>query len=83
MYFVTFYMNGCERSCRTYILACTASDALLLVNGRNLQRVFIRRIFADHPYCLGRTMSGAVAAVYIICIDYAVVKIDYGQSYLN
>ena len=82
MYFVAFDMNCCKRSCRTQILACSASDASFFIYGRNHERLRVFRVFADQSDCSGRTMSCTVAAFYPVSIDDAVCEIHYGMAYL-
>lgn len=82
MYFVSFYVNCGERSCRTQILAGTASDASFLIDSRDHQRLRIIRILPDHPDGSGRAVACTVAAAYSVGIDDTVVKVHYCVTYL-
>lgn len=81
MYFMTFYIDCAERTCRTQIFARTAADAPFFENGRNQQRCLVSCNAADHLYSSGRAVSRAVAAGYSVSIHYAVVINDYGMAY--
>ena len=83
MYFVSFYMNRRERSCRAEVLTCTASDTSLFVHNRNPWRPWVVRILPYHADRTGRTVSCTVAAAYIVSVYDAIVKINYGKSYLD
>lgn len=83
MYFVSFNVNCGERSCRTQILAGTASDASFLIDCRNHQRLRVIRILPDHTDGSGRAVTCTVAAADFISIHDAVIKIHYSVSYLD
>ena len=83
MYFVSFNMDSCKRSCRAEVFTCSAADASLLIYNRNPERVLVIRVLPYQLYGSGRTVAGTVAAAYSICIDYTIVKIDNCVSYLD
>ena len=82
MYFVFFYMNSRERSCRAEVLTCTASDTSLLVHYRNSWRSRIVWILSYHADGSDRAVSCTVAAAYAILIDNAVVEANDCMAYL-
>lgn len=76
-------MDCSQRSGRTYIFACAASDTPVFVNSRNPQPVVAVRLFSYHSYGIGRAMLRAVAAVYAICVYDTIVKVDHCYAYLD
>ena len=83
MYFMSFYMYRCERSCRAEVLTSSASDAVFFVHNRNLERLRVIRILSYHADSSCRTMSCAVSAVDVISIYDTVVKTYHSMSYLD
>ena len=75
MYFVSFDMDGTERPCRAEVLARSATDAPLLVHGRDHQRFRVVRILAYKVDGTGRAVAGAVAAFHSVSVHYAVVEV--------
>ena len=83
MYFVSFYMNCSERSCRTQVLAGAASSTSLFVYCWNHQGLRIGRILSDHSDGSHRAMTGTIAAFYAVSVDNAIVKIHDSVSDLD
>ena len=83
MYFVSFYMDCCKRSCRAEVLTCSATDTSFLIYGRNHQRLRVVRILSYHLDSSGRAVTGAVAAAYSVGVHDAVVKIHDSMSDLD
>ena len=63
MTFVSFYIDGTVRTCRTQVLAGTTTNTFLFVDDRLLDRVRIVLIDRNHLNCLRRTMPLAVSAL--------------------
>ena len=76
-------MDCGQRSRRADIFACAASDTPVFVNSRNPQPVVAVRLFSYHSYGIGRAMLRAVAAVYTICVNDTIVKVDHCYTYLD
>ena len=83
MNFMAFNMDGCKRSCRAEILACSTSDASFFINGRDPERILLIRIALYHSYRSGRAVAGAVSAAHIVFIDNACIEVHDGMSYLD
>ena len=82
MYFMSFDMDGTERPCRAEVLARSATDAPLLVHGRDHQRFRVVRILAYKSDGTGRAVAGAVAAFDIVRVDHAAVEVHHCMTYL-
>lgn len=82
MHFVSLNIYGRERSCRTQILARSATYAARCVYGRNLWRCVILRIRVDHRYGSYRTMACTVATLLTIGDGHTVFLYPYGMAYL-
>ena len=83
MYFMSLYMDSCERSCRAEVFTCSATDTSLLIYGRNHQRLRVVRILSYHLDRTGRAVAGTVAAADSVGVHYAVVEIDNGMTDLD
>ena len=60
--FMTFYIQGAERTGRAQILARAATDTFLFVYDRNLEGVGVRRVGGDHLDSLCRAMALTIVA---------------------
>ena len=83
MYFMSLYMDSCERSCRAEVLTCSATDTSLLIYGRNHQRLRVVRILSYHLDRSGRAVARAVSAAYLVGVHDAVVKVHDSMSDLD
>lgn len=70
-----FDVDCSQRSCRTYVLACAATDTPVFIDSRDAERVLVRRVFANHSDSMRRAVSGTVSTAYIVCVDDTVVVI--------
>ena len=71
-----------ERTRRTQVLACSATDATLSVDDRNLRRLFVLGIHVYHQYGSRRTVTGTVATRHAICKYDTVLLGPYRVAYL-
>lgn len=83
MYFVSFYMDCCQRPCRAEVLTCSAADASFFVHYRYPERTRVVRILPYHADRSGRAVSCTVAAAYFVSIHDAVVETYDGVSDLD
>ena len=83
MAFMPLDIDGTERTCRTKVLAGTATDATLYIDNRNLRRLVIFGIGKHHRDGTGRTMAGTIATLYPIRQRHAVLLDPYGMAYLG
>lgn len=83
MNLVTFYMYCLDRSCRTVVLACSASDASFFIDCRDKERILILGIFHDQTDGSHRTVSGTSQTFHVVCIYDAKVRIDHCVTCLH
>lgn len=83
MPFMSFNVDGTERSCRTKILASSTTDATLSIHHGDSRRILHIRIGRDHLYGSCRTMPGAVAAIHPVCQRDAVLLYPHGMTDLD
>ena len=69
-----------ERTRRTQVLACSATDATLSVDDRNLRRLFVLGIHVYHQYGSRRTVTGTVAAAHSIANRQTVLLYPHGMT---
>ncbi len=80
---VPLYIDGTERSCRTGILAGTASDTVLRIYGWNPRRVVVTGIYGHHLYGAYGAVSGAAATPRAMGENDAVFTDPYGVADLG
>ena len=81
--FASFHIYGGERPGRAEVLASSASDAVILIDGRNLRRFLIIWVAGNHLDGSSRTMSGTVTAFNTIGQRQAVLFHPHGMSDLG
>lgn len=69
-----------ERTRRTQILACSATDATLGVDNWNLGRLVVLGIHVHHHYGSRRTMAGTVAAAHSVGHRQTVFLYPHGMT---
>ena len=72
-----------ERTRRTQVLACSATDATLSVDDRNLRRLFVLGIHVYHQYGSRRTVTGTVATFNSIGNRQTILLNPYGMTYTS
>ena len=70
-----------ERTRRTQVLACSATDATLSVDDRNLRRLFVLGIHVYHQYGSRRTVARTVATFNTIGNRQTILLNPYGMTY--
>lgn len=80
MYFVALHVDSTERACGTQVLAGTATDTPLGVDGRHSVGTTINMHHCDSPR---RAMAGAVAALHIIGKRHTILAYPYGVPHLR
>ena len=83
MHFVTFYIDGRIRTCRTQILTGTTADAACLVDSGNIRRFLVVWVAGYHLNGAYRTVACTVAAFYTIGQRNTVFLNPYGMTYLG
>ena len=83
MYFVSFDVDGRERTRRTNIFAGSTADTSGIVDGRNHWRFLVVLIEWNHLDSTRRTMAGTVAALHLVCQYHAVFLDPYSMTYLD
>ena len=83
MSFMSFHIDGTERTGRTKILTCPAADTTLHIDYRNLWRICFFRIGSYHLYGTCRTMAGTVPAFHLVCDADAILLNPYGMTDLD
>ena len=83
MPFMSFDVDGTERTCRTQILASSTTDTMLGIHHGDSGRIIHIRIGRNHLYGSCRTMPGAVAAIHTIGQRDAVLLYPYGVADLD
>lgn len=79
MVFVAFHIDGAEGAARTKILTCTAADALLRIDNRDLDAL----LRLDHRDGTCRAMTGAIAAFHAVGERYAIFLNPHGMANLH
>ena len=80
---MSFHIDGCERTCRTKVLAGAAADTAFGVDSGELARVRIVGIRRYHCYGACRTVAGTIAAFYTVGFHHTVSFDPYGMAYLD
>ena len=80
---MSFNMDCRDRTRRTKVLTCPASDAFLFIYRRNPWRFRILRIGQNHLDCSCRTVFGTVATVNGICIHDTKAVVHYCMTNLH
>ena len=83
MHFVSFHINGTERTRRTKVFACTTTDTTFGVDDRNLQRFRIVGILRNHLDSTCRTMAGTITTLLTISVHDTVFWYPYGMTDLD
>ena len=80
MSFMSFHIDGTERTCRTQIFACAAPDAPFGIHNGDSDRVHIVTVGRNHQYCARRAMTGTVAALHTVGQRNAILPDPYGMT---
>ena len=80
MHRVSLHIDGAEWTCRTQVLARSASDTPLGIHDGDSDGVRISAVGRNHQYGSRRTMTGAVAALYAIGQRNAILSNPYGMA---
>lgn len=83
MPFMSFNVDGTERSCRTEVLASSTTDATLSIHHGDSRRILHIRIGRDHLYGSCRAMPSAVAAIHPVGQRDAVLLYPHGMTDLG
>ena len=83
MHFVAFHVDGREGTGGTEVLAGTAADAALLVDGGYEGRFVVIWVAGHHLDGSGRTVALTVAAVYTVGEHQTVLLNPYGVANLS
>ena len=83
MYFMTFYIDGRERTGGTNIFAGTTTDTDVHVNRGNPRRLLILFVKSNHRDGTSRTMTGTVAAIHAIADGNTVLLDPNGMANLD
>ena len=81
MDFMPFYIDGAHRTGRAVVFAGTAADALLRIDGRDLE--FLVVLALHHLDGVDRAVAGAVAAADLVAVHDAVLGNDHGMADLD
>ena len=77
---MSFHIDGTERSGRTQILTCTATDTPFGIDDRNLDRARVTAVRGNHQYGSRWAMAGTVATIYAIGQRNTVLFYPYGVT---
>ena len=80
---VAFHINGAERTCRTKVLACTASYTTFGVDNRYLQLLLASILHIYHLYGSGGAMTLAIATCLTVAHRNTVFPDPYSMTYLH
>ena len=83
MHFVTFDIDGAERTRRTEVFASSATDAAFGVDNGYLERTGVGSILRNHLDGACRAMAFAIAAGHAVGIHHAVLFNPYGMAHLD
>ena len=83
MPFVSFHIDGAERTGRAEVLTSAASDATLGVYNRYFYRFRVGSVRRHHADGVRGAMAGTVAALYSVGQGDAVLLNPYGVTYLD
>ena len=82
MYFVSFNVDGCKRSCRTEVFAGTASYTLFCIYPWNNRRVLVILVLMNIFDGFGWTVPQTVEALHAVCDHHAKFWVHHCMSYL-
>ena len=82
MHFVPFHINRAKWSGRAEVLAGTAADAFVFVDGRHLH-LAVRAFVIHHLYGSCWAVACTVAAADAVGEHYAVVLDPYGMTHMD
>ena len=83
VHFVTFDIDGAERTRRTEVFASSATDAAFGVDNGYLERTRVGSILRNHLNGACRAMAFAIAAGHAVSIHHAVLFNPYGMAHLG
>lgn len=81
--FVSFYINGTERTCRTKVLTGSATDAPFGVDGWDFRRIGYVRVRKYHGDGACRTMPRTVTTIHSVGQRHTVCFCPNSMAYLN
>ena len=80
---MAFYINGTERTGRTKVFTCTATDTFFNIDNRYLPGIWIISYRRYHLDGIHRTMACTVSAIHIIRQHHTVLAYPYGMTDMN